>query len=267
MAVLKTTFDHYIKNPAIVGTSSLMYTIYAKSFSDRFDVVLMREGGEINYTLYEDKSGNRYIHAKIPSEVVPKFYYDIVIEFMDDTMLSVLPSLERYDIKFFSNDPAFSFNYVYAFNKSGLLIDILKPKLSKEALENRAIVRNPKSNIGPVKAFYFMYYFMKIKKLFSKSNWTNVKELKPGTFNKLIENADKKIAERIELGKEYKHQKPSKKEIKQDEAIRRELYGSPQVRFVNKAKPVKKASGVRKAPTAKSVRKTKTVSRSRKSKR
>lgn len=239
MAVLKTTYEHYINNPSIVGTSILPFKLVLANYAARFDKVLVREGGELQYKQYVDSKGNRFIHVKVPSEVVPKFYYDVVIEFMDQTMLTVLPSLEKYNVKFFSNDPAFIFTYAYAFNKSGLLIDELKDKLPKECLENKAVVRNPNSNIGAVKSFYFCYLFLKLRGLFSKLKWSKQAPLNPGTFAHTIQNGETKIADRQRLGAQHKDNKPGKSLIKKSTPNKKK-YESNSMRFVNKAKPVKK---------------------------
>lgn len=261
MAALKTTFDHYIKNPAIVGTSTIQATLLKDNYAIRFDTLLVREGGNLQYKLYKDSKGNKYIHAKIPSESIPNFYYDVVIEFVESAILSVTTSLEKNNIKFFSNDPAFIFNYAYAFNKNGLIIDSLKNKLPKECLENKAIVRNPKSNIGAVKSFYFLYFFMKLKKLFSKSNWKVVSDLNDGTFNKIIVHASRKIDDRIRLGKKIPKNKPTNKRITDN---RSEVYTSKNIKFVKKAETVKKVSSSKKSSF---VKITKPISRTRKSKR
>lgn len=262
MAALKTTFDHYIKNPAIVGTSTIQNNLLKDNYSIRFDTLLVREGGNLRYKLYKDSKGNKYIHIKIPSELIPNFYYDVVIEFVESTILSVTSSLEKNNIKFFSNDPAFIFTYAYAFNKNGLIIDSLKNKLPKECLENKANVKNPRSNIGPVKSFYFAYFFIKLKKLFSKSNWKNISDLNDGTFDKTIVHASRKIDDRIRLGKKIPKTKSNTNKRTADN--RSEVYTSKNVKFTKKVEIVKKTPSVKKSSF---VKITKPISKSRKSKR
>lgn len=262
MAALKTTFDHYIKNPAIVGTSTIQYNLLKDNYSARFDTTLVREGGELKYKLYKDEDGNRYIHMKVPSEVVPNFFYDVIIEFIDSSLLSVLPTLSKNNVKFYSNDPAFVFNYAYAFNKNGLLIDSLKSKLPKEALENRAIVRNPRSNIGPIKSFYFCYFYMEMKNLFLKIKWTDEATLKKNTFNATVKNAADKIDERIRLGKQISKQEPDHKP--KPSIDREKSYTSKNVKFSKKAQKVVKAKTAKVVKTAKKVKSIKPISKAKK---
>ena len=117
--------------------------------------------------LYVDK----YIaFLKIPSEVIEKFYYDVVIEFSPPNLINKLDkSLENYNVKFFSNDPAFVFTFAYAFNKNKLFITDLEQKMSKEALEEKAKIKNPNASIGYVKSLYFAYLYLKSKGLFLKN--------------------------------------------------------------------------------------------------
>ena len=76
------TYDQYIKNPmggSVVTNRQVLMDMYNQKWND----LLVRENGKINYYLYRDK-GNYYLHFKIPSEVVPKFYYDTVALFYID---------------------------------------------------------------------------------------------------------------------------------------------------------------------------------------
>ena len=69
------SFDKYIDNPSggQVFTNRQMYKAMYKS---KFDKILVREQGQIKFTVYksEDANDSYYIHMKIPSEVIEKFY-------------------------------------------------------------------------------------------------------------------------------------------------------------------------------------------------
>ena len=74
-------FDKYIDNPS--GGSSVVTNrnMYKEMYKQKFNAVLVREQGKINYSVYKakDNTDSYFIHMKIPSEVIPKFYYDVVI--------------------------------------------------------------------------------------------------------------------------------------------------------------------------------------------
>ena len=100
-------FDKYIDNPSITGAVFTNRSMYKQMYKDKFGKVLVREQGKIDYTLYKanDKIDSHYIHFKIPSEVIPDFYYDVVIQlYTTDNKFKNEASLRRYFVKFYSND-------------------------------------------------------------------------------------------------------------------------------------------------------------------
>ena len=78
---MEMTFDQYIQNP--MGKENAVIsnrTMYRNLYQEKLDKILVREAGNIEIKAYH--VGKRYIcYLKIPSEVVPKFYYDVLIEF------------------------------------------------------------------------------------------------------------------------------------------------------------------------------------------
>ena len=203
---MEMTYQQYIDNP--MGKRNAVFSqrdMYKALYTEKFDKLFLREAGKIDYSLYTDKLRDRYvIHLKIPSETVKNFYYDAVILFYtNDVLRRTSPSLQDYNVKFFSNDPAFVFTYLRVFLKNDLLVEDLKPKCSKLALKQDPVQTNPYQVPGYSKILYFAYLFMKNKNLFSKSfynsygNKYNAKELL-----KVVEHADDKIAKRQELGAE-----------------------------------------------------------------
>ena len=68
------TFDEYIKNP--MGKQNAVFSqrqMYMDIYSRKFDAILAREAGKINYRMYKDNDARYLLHIKIPSEVVEKF--------------------------------------------------------------------------------------------------------------------------------------------------------------------------------------------------
>lgn len=201
---MEMTFDGYIKSP----NGSRVFTnkqVYYDLYKDKLDKILVRETGKIKYDLYEDKKkGTYYIHMKVPSEPIAKFYYDVVIEFYtNDPKLKDSKSVKDYFIKFYSNDPAFVYTFAHAMAKNNLFIDDLSEKMSKKPLKSKGIERNPKDEIGYVKSLYFAYLTILRYGLFEKVQFTSyAKPYDKKVLLSNIEHADIKIAKRQELGAE-----------------------------------------------------------------
>lgn len=201
---MNTTFHQYIHNPMGYGTMIMSYrNMYKDLYTKKFDAILLRENGNIDYFLWKDKKHNvYYIHIKIPSEVVSNFYYDTVIQFTANIKNPSAVSLKEYLVKFYSNDPSFVYTFAYAFNKNKLFIDDLSSRINKISLTKRSAIKNPKDEIGYVKSLYFAFLVMDSKKLFNISYWNGANIYDKNTFIKNIVHADLKIADRIEKGKE-----------------------------------------------------------------
>lgn len=207
------TFDEYIKNP-MGNKSSVMSNrqMYRDMYTEKWGAITVRENGIITYKLY--KAGDDYyIHFKIPSEVVPKFYYDTIIRLYskDRKLTGVIRSLSDHDVQFFSNDPNFIYTFAHAFKKAGLLIPDLEFKINPINLKTKAVEKNPKDEIGYVKSIYFAYLAMKSLNLFSKSQWESISSPYTKTiWRTTVTHADDKIRDRQDKGNEI-----SKKERKE----------------------------------------------------
>ena len=226
-------FSEYINNPMGVKNAVFsMREMYRNVYRQKLDNILARELGKIEYTLYKDK--DRYLfHFKIPSEVVYKFYYDVVVEFFskDKTVLNE-KNLNNYDIRFYSNDPYFIYTFAYVFNKNNMFIKDLESKVSKYTLSTKAMMRNPYNQVGYVKSIYFTYLIMNKYSLFDKDKIDM--EIKKYDKKELLSNvmeADKKI----ELRKE-KAPKKNKDKINHDKQNKNENNTSKKSNIVNKTK-------------------------------
>jgi hypothetical protein len=242
------TFDDYIKNP--MGKKNSVFSnmqMYRDMYKKKLDLIMLREAGKITYNLY--MNGNDYIvHIRIPSEVVPKFYYDTVVEFSTiNPFTSMKKDLRDYDVRFYSNDPSFCFTFAHAFKKHNMFIDMLKPKMPKTFLNTVAKERNAGSNVGYVKSLFFLYLIMNSKGLFQK----NVFEIYVKPFNKKlfvasIEDADTKIlarqeqGKRIEAEKRAKRNKVEKRPVK-DNVIDKQSNVKQPVKSVTKTKTTNKS--------------------------
>lgn len=265
---MKTSFENYITNPGVIKGASINSQIKAilNDYKNRFDSVLVREGGEIAYFLYKDtKNPIWYIHLMIPSETTKNLYYDVVIGF--DRSQEKNGNLAKDNCRFFSNDPAFMFTWAYAFNKADLLIDWLKPKLSKTALTKKPIIRNPRIETGYVKSLYFAYYYMKLRHLFISNSvpWNNALKLNKAEFLKHIMHSGAKLddAKRI---KEINAQKAlEEKQFKNPpDTTDRTKYTSKRMKLAKTAEYARPVTYVGKVKTSTKIRNVGYIRRRRK---
>lgn len=209
------SFEQYIKNP--LGTKNMVFgkrEMYYDLYKSKLDKLMLREAGMIKFDLYYTDL-NFYIHMKIPSEVVPKFYYDTIIEFWTkDNSIRSTNSLENYNVRFFSNDPSFVFTYLKVFKDNDMFISELSSKAPKLALKKDPKETNPYKIPGYVKSIFFTYLIAKQKLLFVKKNYEfsgkKIKSIKE-IIDK-VENCEKKIEERQEKGEFIRKENSKRKE-------------------------------------------------------
>lgn len=235
------TFKEYINNPFGAKTAVMSFRkMYEDLYHDKWDKIMTRENGHIDYKLYTDK-GHCYAYLKIPSEVIDKFYYDIVIEMEDHAgkLLSDSP------VKFFSNDPSFHFTFAHAFLTNNMTIKELSNKMSRSA-KKPARERNPQNQIGYVKSLYFAYIFMQEKGLFHRIRYTSEgTSMNWSTLLKMIEHTDKKVAARQEAQAELTKTQKKEKEAKKFE-MRKEDIKNPEI-HANNTGHIKHSSSIGKA--------------------
>lgn len=213
-------FDKYIDNPS-GGTS--VYTnrrMYKDMYSRKFNALLVREKGQIEYELYRTGVSAKpeifYVYIKIPSEIVPKFYYDVVIEFSTKSnKIRNTNNLREYDVKFYSNDPAFVYTFAHSFIKNDLFIKDLKPKMAKDSIKHVAKTRNPKNEVWYVKSLYFAYLAMDRYNLFSKIQFDrSAKKYDKAKLLRKIMKAEDKVALRQSEGEKIRKQRIEDKKRK-----------------------------------------------------
>lgn len=207
------TIEQYIANPMGKNNavmSALTRETLRKTYMKKFDNLLLRENGVIEYHLYKDEKNNTYwAHIKVPSETVKKFYYDVVLKFSaTEKVEEAGNNLFKYNVRFYSNDPAFVYTYAYVFRKNDLFIKELSSKMSKEALKKEAKEKNPTGDVGYVKTIYFAYLVMQNRGLNKKIKFdAEAKPLDPKILLNNIEDADSKIFRRQEEGSKVSKRK------------------------------------------------------------
>lgn len=197
---MQMTLDQYILNP--MGKNNAVLNAHTrenmrKEFTHKFDNLLLREHGAIKYDIFFDKTNNVYwFYAKIPSELVRNFYYDVVFKFTATESTPLLgEDLFKRNVQFYSNDPAFVYTYAHVFVKNDLFIPQLLPKMSKKAVKEAADIKNPLGVVGYVKTIYFAYLLMKRNNLNKVSKIEKI--AKPFDLAYLLHNimdAEEKVA-------------------------------------------------------------------------
>lgn len=214
------TLDQYISNPMGKNNAVLsgsVREITRKDYTHRFNNILLRENGKIDYFVYKGKGNEYYFHIKIPSEVVKNFYYDVVLKFTPTAdQIRIGTTLNQYKVQFYSNDPAFVYTYAHVFLKNDLFIKELASKMSKRALKEAPNEKNPNKLVGYVKSLFFAYLFMQQRGLFNPIRLTSAQPLDLKYLVSQIEDADTKIEKRQEEGE--KVSKKKKVEVSTDTA-------------------------------------------------
>ena len=211
---MERSFKEYISNP--LGNKNTVFSsreMYRNMYTDKFNLIMVRENSKIDYKLYRGKD-DYYIYLKIPSEKIKEFYYDVVIQFIPQKASSSMEmSLDNYAAKYYSNDPSFVFTFAHAFIENNMFITDLKPKMSKQAVKKVAKEKNPDNQIGYVKSLYFAFLFMKSRGLFKKIHYEIAEKYDKKKLLSQIMEADEKIRLRTEAAEALVKEK-KKKEVK-----------------------------------------------------
>ena len=200
---MQMTYGQYIQNPMGIANAVISNrNMYRELYMNKLDKILVRELGKVDYSLYKSKN-KYYVYIKIPSEVIEKFYYDVVVEFTEPKDKKLIDAtLKNYTVRFYSNDPSFVYTFAHAFIKNDMFIKELNDLMSKEAIKKVATEKNPSNQVGYVKSLYFAYLILKKENVFTKSKFLIAKEIDWKYLHKKITPADKKIAQRQDAAKE-----------------------------------------------------------------
>ena len=253
--------EQYITNPMQSPVlTAIMRESMRNSYIKKFNALLLREHGIINYFLYKDEDHNKYYaYFKIPSETIERFYYDTIIEFTTDNNIKEAgKNLFKYNIRFYSNDPSFVYNYAYVFSRKGLFINQLADKMSQKALRDPAKEKNPANQVGYVKSIYFAYLFMKLR------SFNDIDKFKAQAsvlnMDNLIANvtsADQKIGERESAGERLNKRKNIAKNKAKKEEENKKKYSELSVKYSKKSNIISGSKQSSMIKTTKTTKKTK----------
>ena len=212
---MNMTLNDYISNP--MQSSGRVYSAAMRetqriNYTNRFNNLLMREGGILETRkFYDEKNNTYYIHIKVPSEPIKKFYYDVVFKFYADSKIKDLGrDLGKYYVQFFSNDPAFVFTYAHTFIKLDLFVKELNNFMARKAIKDSAKITNPQDQVGYVKSLYFAYLYMKNRGLLNTGAWGDAENYSQSALSRYIMNADQKINDRIDAAAREEAKKKTK---------------------------------------------------------
>lgn len=165
---MKITLPQYIANPQ--GGRVMSNTqVYRKFYQDKLDPLLLRENNEIPIQLFKDSNSKFVVYIKVPSESAKNFFYDVVLEFeSNESKVINSATIRDYNVRFFSNEPGFIFNFCYSFIQNGLFFDDMESKVGKLAKSQAAIVTNKNNQVGYCKSIYFAYLIMEQRGLWNK---------------------------------------------------------------------------------------------------
>lgn len=249
---MKMTFDEYAKNPM---QSRVMNNtrLYDEMYKKKLDLLLLREKGVINYFLFKDSPARYIIYLKIPSEKVKEFYYDVVIEFTTNNPLALASDkLDDYNVRFYSNDPAFVFNFAYSFIQNDMFFKDLETKMSKQARTKPAEKTNKNNEVGYVKSIYFAYLIMKMKGLFYKQTFdTYGRKYAKTTLLQMVQHSNEKFHSRQQMETDQR----------QDVSRFNKLAKAEPSNITGKAGMTKQSKNIRTTGMAKTVRTTRTTKR------
>ena len=255
------TFEEWINNPA--GKSAVMTNrqMYRDMYTAKFNKVMLREGNSFKYHCYKTKHNEFIIHIKVPSEVVPNFYYDVVVSFTSKIPTSITTTnLNKYDVQFYTNSPDFVYTHCHAYNKNKLFFTDLEKKMSKLSLTQKAKERNPNDSVGYVKSIYFAYLIMKYKDLFSKSNFIDSYDKK--AFTNEIRQAEEVVEMRQLAEEKMRREAKNAKAVEADrqrdlETSRKSLPSSARSKIVNNIGSTKRTNVI--GSSSRHVRRTKRI--------
>jgi hypothetical protein len=243
---MAVTMNKLLQNPS--GPYSAYFArrdLTIKNLNDRY-LQMQKDKKEFKLEIFKDKD-DYYFYFKVPSETYDKLHYDVVINFIPvgDQSKSDM-TLNNYSVNLFSNAPNFLFTYAYVYNQDGILIDFLKDKISKQALNEPPDIRNPIKSYGFEKSVYFALLYIKMNRLHVKSaiNY-RADKLDKKKLIKAVDSTEEKL-------KQYNRAKANEKAGKENQKIQKKpVAKNSKTSYNGKGKRLSEGLGSRVAKTTK----------------
>lgn len=158
---IRQTLHDFLANPMGKGSNAIAgRNLITADLNRRLDTMLTRHNNKLECIIYRTKDASRVIfHVKVPSESEHRRNtYDVLIQLdvpEDEPAILADKNLKRYEAKFFSNSPSFTYTYAYAFQLHGMLVDGTEKKFDRAVFQHPPITRNPAEIVGYEKTTYF----------------------------------------------------------------------------------------------------------------
>lgn len=195
------TLKQFLANPSGKNTAYLanrQRTIM--DLKERFSAMMALQRVFPTTVYYNEALDSYTFHIKVPSEqkdLSKKIYYDTIIEFLPPSDgISNTTSLLSYNIRIWSNSPAFTFTYLYTAHRYNLVPDWIKPKSSSVATSTPSKIKNPVEVMGFEKSLNFAGNYIIYKEYYRTGNIKLItRKFKLTTILKEISSSDLKIKE------------------------------------------------------------------------
>lgn len=195
---------------------------YDKSYKSLMSKHRIKMGG------YFEKDGMYFIHIKVGSESSSQFYDVVFLFYTNDPKLKASRWFASYEVRFFSNSPAFLYNYIVLYHQNGVLIDELYDKMEEEYRDKLPKKSNPNMKLSYEKSIYcagrFMlenkFNFNKLKlQLFVKKKteerfFNDISTFYNKEMDRVMEDVEKKLKKEIKKEKEERRTKKSREDGK-----------------------------------------------------
>ena len=195
------TLGQYVQNPTgnkksrahMVGQAGLAKSMY----TEKYNKIMLKTAGAFAHKLFRAPDDSRFIiMIKIPSESTPEALYDVGVEFYTENEACMKETtLDKYFIRFFSNDPNFTFTYAFTYNRNEMIIPELKDKLSNQSLKEPPKTTNPHEELGYCKSLYFAQLFIDMKGLTQKVLWHGAPKISKSAVATDVMSAENKIVQ------------------------------------------------------------------------
>lgn len=231
---MQIKLEQYIKNPTggrahVVGERDAVAAIYQKKFGN----IMLRVAGKIDHFLYRNEEDRFLFYIKIPSESVKDLTYDVIIDFYTtEAPTKTMRSLSDYYVRFFSNDPNFTFTYAYTFKKNGILVPEFIHKF--QDLKSKPLTTNPNYTVGYVKSIYMAYLYLTSRGYMQKSTWFSAPKVDISALDSMIMNADDKLIQYQKLKQLEKATSKGSMHISDTNDLQELKYKAKQVEVLNK---------------------------------
>lgn len=146
--------DEFLKNPMGKGAIIPGRDSHLQVLDYRLE--LLHKNKDVVMNIYT-KGNDVYYHFLIPTESEEKDNtYDVIIKFVQTEKSDKFDdSYRRYQIKFFSNCPSFTYGYAYVANLNGYLIEEFSNRYESKVLKYPPVSKNPGLIFGYEKSIYF----------------------------------------------------------------------------------------------------------------